>query len=1146
MRFAFPAVPTSCSSRACGRAEHGAWRTQAGRSWIAPSASSRPRRRGVKFLHCRDFPCLAHTLLCLAEGPGQAGQGRAGPGQAGQGRAGPGQAGQGRVRALKRAPVQNVSLEEKCLALFSPRRRSSETPAPGGGWFTCATAAASTLVGSTTSRQAMSALWMHGGSGADHLVTYRAMPAEELRGGEQCAGKADFDSATAKVIAERIVKSLRATDEFEGTNYATNLDDKIFTSDEAKWCRARRELIEKAAVHDQGARYGCGRGSGPSYSPVGSSPRAYGPYGGSSMGGPSMGGPSMGGGGLAGGDGRRVQFAERRDVVDFHQDAPVVSGGSVELRGVLLDAVAPVVFAAGASNCKSNPGFRWKPGGSGGPDGMGYCPQDYEPGTVLPGFDGGLYKVAVGLDGTRVWTSAGDAPITYRVVQRPKGADGMGLLDGVGLGDYDTYSWPAHVPRAWTSYGYRRNCNAYSFLPNHMHHSILRYLVDGRLDRSGSAAGSSTGAGVGEAVAKALLADFGKQALALVVGSAGVMFNKDRAYVGGLKPATTAPAAPAAAAPAATTAAAAAATTAAAAAATTAAAAGTTSGPTAAAAAAAASGAAAAAPASSAATTYEPDGPGILAAGNVWFVGAFTKASKWAELAGGATWFTGWKLEVATGAKVTATHGTADDGSFTASTPERKVEVGSNTDMKSDAKVDGVTVDEAAQTAYFASDKSGYAFELRRLKQAATGTSGQNIWLRIGKCGTKAVQEGWLCKVSVDGKESDTGVAVKFKLDGSGQTQVTHLYAGKVDAFGMPSGLGVLQQVGASNVASTEQCGEFRLGRLVLGACGAQQQGFFLDGALYGDAKFRDAVYIQAREKAAEAKKNVAGKKDELKKGLPEFNAAVNPVNLLLLEGGARAASRRPVTRPVTHVGAYRSPRDAPVPQDDLAMFSGGLKTLPVEVKRAAAAAATGMPIVGGMHLATTGGPAQGQAHAPVHAQQPHPSAQEAHGAQAKPGGPVARAAAPELQKGQVGPEMSRRVQKAQERLRGVRTDGADAQLVAQLQGYAELLFKNGELFVTMEDGLPPVATAAAAEDAEDAEKRKADVLVLIRDVVQPCATLVRHKDAPHDWVRQYVHMLSLKILALVQYICSSERPGVAELCRIRESVEQCLAFALQ
>jgi hypothetical protein len=898
-------------------------------------------------------------------------------------------------------------------------------------------------------------MWAHSLTGAADLVTYRTMPTQELRGGNPDA----YDSQKAKEIARQIYDAYKQQDVNNGTNYSSSLSPLIYESDEDKWVKARRQLIERAATFEQAP--------------------------------PPCASRTFGGGGE-----RRVQFAEGRDVRDFFEDAPVaLSGGSSSsslmplVRGVMLEAVAPVIFAAGASNCKSNPGFAWTPGGSNGPDGMGYCPHDYEPGTVLPGFDGGLYKVAVGRDGSRVWTSAGDAPVAYRIVQRPQGADGMGLLDGAGLGDYDTYSWPAHVPQSWASYGYRRNCNAYSFLPSHMHHSILRYLVDGRIDRSKA---TSTG-GVGEVEAKALLDKFDKPdaALALVSTGSSVTFNKDYAYLGKLS-AEDPPSG------------------------TSGSASGSTSGST--------SGSASGSTSTPLSKVYVPNGTGILATDKVLFVGTFTKEAKWGEFKGGAESFKGWKLQVETdGSKVVATYGTGEDGSFKAANPDRKLEVGKGTELKKDVhKAEGFLVDDTAQSAYCAGDASGYAFELRR-HPVGTGSTDHAIWLRIGKSttGKGAVQEGWMCKVA--GTAAD-GLAMKFKIDGKGQTQVTHLYAGHVDAFGMPTKLGVLQQLGA-DLATTEQRGEFRLGQLVLGSCGVKQHGFFLDGKLYGDAKFRAAAFTKALEKSVDAKKHVDGKKDELKKQLGEFSAVVNPVQLDLKGGASKVLVRG---TPV---------RDAPVPQDDLPIFG--------------VAPATYLDVKGGMHGALHNLPSvSSSAHMPAHTLAMHPPAPPAMPSmstivgQTKPA--VLSASSilgPELRKGQVDVDISTRVQKAQEQLRNVNSKGADARLVDELKGYADLLFRKGEQFVNLEDGLP--ARASGLSSAEE-EKRKAELARVLQEVIKPCQTLVEHRDSKHAWTRQYVHMLSLKILALVKYICSSERTGVSELCKLRESVEQCLAFALK
>jgi hypothetical protein len=120
---------------------------------------------------------------------------------------------------------------------------------------------------------------------------------------------------------------------------------------------------------------------------------------------------------------------------------------------------------------------------------------------------------------------------------------------------------------------------------------------------------------------------------------------------------------------------------------------------------------------------------------------------------------------------------------------------------------------------------------------------------------------------------------------------------------------------------------------------------------------------------------------------------------------------------------------------------------------------------------------------------------------------------------------------------------GADARLVDELKGYSDLLFREGEQFVNLEDGLPARASGLSAAEEE---KRKAELAHMLQEVIKPCRTLVHHRDSTHAWTKQYVHMLSLKILALVKYICSSERTGVSELCKLRESVEQCLAFALK
>ena len=510
---------------------------------------------------------------------------------------------------------------------------------------------------------------------------------------------------------------------------------------------------------------------------------------------------------------------------------------------------------------------------------------------------------------------------------------------------------------------------------------------------------------------------------------------------------------------------------------------------------------------------------------NTLYIGEFTKATDWSNLTGGAHYFTGWQLK-AEADKVTVVHGTADGSTFTPTGPERKLEVTKDTDLTDTKKCEGATVSVDTQTVYFTGDAQ--AFELRRLVVGDT----KGIWLRIGERGKEdVVQKGWMCQVCgiVD---TEVRLAVRFELDVKGDAACTHVYAGQVDAFGIPHGHGVLQKQGDKQ-GGAQQSGEFRLGKLVLGAIG-DQKGFFLDECPYGDAKFQAAVTYKAEERSIEAKKLKNDDKEKInKRGDPAmFAAALKSASFVIQGGGAQGVQKAAFVAADVHGGnaAAAAVRGGAAAADAV---RGGAAAADA-VRGGGGAAADAVRGGGGAAAAAVRGGGGAAADA-VRGGGAAASAVRGGGAAAADAVRGGGAAAEGTQKGHIDAGLSQQVRAARDALNSLSPAGADEQLVATLKQFTEKLFGNGEEFVLLESG-----------SVGDVAKHRAALVNIVEGTVHPCETLMQNREASHPWVKQYVRMVSLQVLSLLQYICTSGRMQEPRLCTIRESVEKCLAFARQ
>ena len=176
------------------------------------------------------------------------------------------------------------------------------------------------------------------GGYSSELVGYDAVA---LEGGE-------YKSHEAKRLCKVIRERLRCLDTLNGTCYADNFDESVCSGDDEQDVARRRKLIESVAVPM------CG---GSMDQPIKSCLKKL--SGGSPR-------PS-----------RNVRFAAGHSVIDFDESEPVVSKHATNFRGVRAENMSSLL-SGGNSNCRSDPSYAWTPGAP-GPDGMGYCPDDFEP-----------------------------------------------------------------------------------------------------------------------------------------------------------------------------------------------------------------------------------------------------------------------------------------------------------------------------------------------------------------------------------------------------------------------------------------------------------------------------------------------------------------------------------------------------------------------------------------------------------------------------------------------------------------------------------------------------------------------------------------------------------------------------------------------
>ena len=663
------------------------------------------------------------------------------------------------------------------------------------------------------SRAGLSSVGLSGGAG--DLVSFKDMPS--LAGGE-------YDSDEAKRLCRVIRERLKCLDEINGTCYLSNFDESVCEGSDEASAEKRRKLIESVAVPM------CG---GSMEAPVSSCMR------------------NLRAGKVApvsgGGAKRSVRFAAGVSERSFDESQPVHRPHPLAAGGVRLEDVAPVLFTesvgdiqGGISNCASNPGFSWTPG-SKGPDGMGYCPDDYAPGTVQPGFDRMLYQVSVTKDGKRVWTSAANKPVTYDI-RAPGFAQ----------------HWPRHVPRQWLNYGYdtRFSKAAYSFLPFEDQVAALNYLIKSnepcadskkttaekekeaeatKGDSAKAAAQKAKNATAAALLDKLINPDNITDMLSMEKDGKGLMFKTDQSYKGGIV---------------------------------------------------------------SADGVDYPSGTGMMHKDGRLYIGRWGGNAETMLMGGGdrdrdlvfngvELWFVGGTPKIRTRTKTVG------------GDPEtNEATVYLTGELKGATGLDSKTfLAEFARGVVFPVDGvdsvGGLAVEVHRktTSKAQVDPAEPSLTIAIGKYGkingVSRVVEGWMNTVARDGNNP-----VKFKLDGTGKPEVIDMYFGEVNSFGIPDGSGRL----SSSIApadlekgvfeGTAHIGRFVLGEFAFGIVEKRSvtmttvvaedgkktkipetsnstvaQGFFLDGSVFGSAEFKETVEtsselnnaIDAGAKAADA-----------------------------------------------------------------------------------------------------------------------------------------------------------------------------------------------------------------------------------------------------------------------------------------------------
>lgn len=626
------------------------------------------------------------------------------------------------------------------------------------------------------------------GMNAGNFVSYKDMPV--LSGGE-------YDSQEAKRLCRVIRERLKCLDEINGTCYLNNFDESVCEGDTPEDAEKRRKLIESVAVPM------CG---GSMDNPVGSCMA------------------NLRAGKVAPVTRKTVRFAAGVSEMTFDDSQPVRRPHPLAAGGVRLEAVAPALFVdtlqGGLSNCATNPGYKWTPGSS-GPDGMGYCPDDYEPGTVQPGFDKTLYQVSVTKGGKRVWTSAANRPITYDI-------HSPGFM----------HNWPRHAPQHWVNYGFDdRFCKAaYSFLPFDDQVAALNYLIksnkadEAKKEEKAKGAKAADGANEegadgatdadqaeGKAKANALLEklrDGGM--LSMVEDGKGIMFKTGQSYVGGIK---------------------------------------TVDG-----------------------VDY-PSGKGIMSKGDELFVGEWGGNAQ--TLLGGEDGepvFEGVGLKFEGGSLKLQSWKNVTDGSGVKNTSIAQKK-------SLPIQLDGVfqpeqgfnmktIVNNSARGAVF--DAGDLGVEIyRKMENGKLDDKDKSLTIAIGTLGTDSknnprVVSGWMNTVAADGNHP-----VKFKLENNKPT-ILDMYFGDVNKFGIPDGNGRLsssipeEQLKSGTFTGQAYIGRFVLGNFVLGMQEERKvttadeedamketgirimaRGFFLNRKVYGDADFQRAVEFSMKDSEA-------------------------------------------------------------------------------------------------------------------------------------------------------------------------------------------------------------------------------------------------------------------------------------------------------
>lgn len=605
---------------------------------------------------------------------------------------------------------------------------------------------------------------LEAGGYSSGLVSYDAV---DLEGG------AEYKSHEAMRLCKVIRERLKCMDTLNGTCYADNFDESVCTGDDEASVAKRRKLIESVAVPM------CG---GSIEAPVKSCMKQV------------RAGVLQGGTSSSSRLGRSVHFAAGHSVVDIVQEDPVVPRPDTDIRGIRVENMQ-AVLSGGESNCRSDPDFAWTPGAP-GPDGMGYCPDDFQPGDVRPGFDNGLYQVAVAKNGQRVWTSAARQPVVFQMSD-PEVAQ----------------LWPTgRVPDCWRSHGYEpKQCGAaYSFLPFADQVAALNYLIESndpaKVSQASSgaakAASSSKKAGASNADATTLLEELqsGKTLVSLVKDDEAIMFTgsngeKSTAYIGGVAHVNK---------------------------------------------------------------VDFPSGEGMMLKEDTIWIGTWGGNKETMDLSGGEdVVFEGLALSLTAqnGVKVVQWVITKENKTVKAEQIVPKTGISSSSKVNALANLTNVTYNEDKDVKRngIVVNVGAFSIEVYREYKAKNEEDGDALVVKIGTGDKTGVKEGWVNTIGSDKLQA----ARRFKKGTKGADETTHLYFGETSKLGLPNGVGRMttaltkdQTEGKEEYKVTASTGQFALGKFVFGSrqtrtgkvkedtftsAGSIDEGFFFNKALYKD-----------------------------------------------------------------------------------------------------------------------------------------------------------------------------------------------------------------------------------------------------------------------------------------------------------------------